>query len=128
MSKIVFDASAIIALFAQEKGYKLIQNHLKDAIISSVNIAEVYKYCVDTRNLTGDEAKDVMKMLDIKIIDFNKEHALITANLVSKTKQYGLSLGDRACIALALHGNHSVITCDSIWQKIDVGVKFIIAR
>lgn len=44
MSKVVFDASAIIALFAKEKGYKLIKNHLKDAIISSVNIAEVYKW------------------------------------------------------------------------------------
>lgn len=128
MSKIVFDSSAVIALFAKEKGYEFIQKHLKNAIISSVNIAEIYKYCIDTQKLTEDDSKTLIKMLDIKIIDFNEEQALITANLVSKTKQYGLSLGDRACIALATVGNHSIITCDRIWQKVNIGIEFIIAR
>jgi PIN domain nuclease of toxin-antitoxin system len=128
MSKIVFDSSAIIALFAKEKGYEFIKKHMKDAIISSVNIAEVYKYCIEVQNLTEDETKDLIKLLDIKIIDFSNEQALITATLVSKTKKYGLSLGDRACIALAMLGKHSIITCDSIWQKVDVGIEFIMAR
>lgn len=128
MAKIVFDSSAIIALFAKEKGYELIKKHMKDAIISSVNIAEVYRYCIDVQNLTEDDANNLIKMLDIKIIDFNNEQALITASLVSKTKQYGLSLGDRACIALAIARKHSIITCDSIWQKLDVGTEFIMAR
>lgn len=128
MSKIVFDSSAIIALFAKEKGYEFIKQHMKNAIISSVNIAEVYKYCINVQNLTEDDTKSLIEMLDIKIIDFNNEQALITASLVSKTKQYGLSLGDRACIALAIIGNHSIITCDTIWQKVDVGIEFIMAR
>ncbi len=128
MSKVVFDASALIALFAKEKGYELIKNHLKDAIISSVNIAEVYKYCIDSQNLTKDEARSLVKLIDIKIINFDEEQAIITAELINKTKQYGLSLGDRACIALAILKNLSIITCDKIWQKADVGVKFIMAR
>lgn len=128
MSKVVFDASALIVLFAKEKGYELIKTHLKDAIISSINIAEVYKYCIEVQNLTKDEANSLIKLADIKIVDFSQEQALITAELVHKTKQYGLSLGDRACIALAMLKNHPVLTCDKIWQKVDVGLEFIMAR
>lgn len=128
MSKIVFDSSAIIALFAKENGYEFIKKHMKDAIISSVNIAEVYKYCIETQLLTEGDAKHLIKMLNIKIIDFTENQALITATLVPFTKKYGLSLGDRACIAVAMQGKYSVITCDTIWQKVDVGIDFIMAR
>jgi PIN domain nuclease of toxin-antitoxin system len=128
MSKIVFDASALIALFAKENGYELIKKHMKDAIISSVNIAEVYKYCIETQGLTEDEARNLIKLSDIKITHFTSDQALISARLITKTKQYGLSLGDRACIALAISGGHDIISCDQIWQKLDVGVKIIMAR
>jgi PIN domain nuclease of toxin-antitoxin system len=128
MSKIVFDASTLIALFAKEKGYEFIKKHMKDAIISSVNIAEVYKYCIETQDLSEDEAKKLVKLSDIKIIEFTGEQALISASLVNKTKQYGLSLGDRACIALGISRSHDIITCDQIWHKLDVGVKIMMAR
>ena len=81
MSKIVFDSSAVIALFAKEKGYEIIKQHLKDAIISSVNIAEVYKYSIEIMQLTEQDVKNLIKMLDIRIIDFTNEQALITATL-----------------------------------------------
>lgn len=128
MTKIIFDASAIIALFAKEKGYETIKAYLKDAVISSVNVAEVYKYCLEIQNLTSEEAENLFIILGIKIINFTNQQALITAKLLNKTKSYGLSLGDRACIALAMIENSPVITCDSIWKKIDVNVEFIIAR
>ena len=128
MSKIVFDSSALIALFAKENGYEFIKKHMKDAIISSINIAEVYKYCIEVQNLTENESKKLIKLSDIKIVDFCNEQALITAKLVSKTKQYGLSLGDRACIALAMLGKNPVITCDRIWQKVELDIEFIMAR
>jgi len=128
MSKIVFDASALIALFAKETGYEFIKKNMKGGIISSVNIAEVYKYCIETQGLTEDEAKNLIKLSDIKVTPFTDGQALISAGLVKKTKQYGLSLGDRACIALAIEGEYAVITCDKIWQQIDVGVKFMMAR
>jgi len=128
MTKIVFDSSAVIALFAKEKGYEFIKKHTKDAIISSINIAEVYKYCLERQNLTEDQARGLIKLLDIKIIDFTDEQALLSATLVNKTKKYGLSLGDRACIALAMLGKNSIITCDTIWKKVDVGIEFIMAR
>jgi PIN domain nuclease of toxin-antitoxin system len=127
MSKIVFDSSAIITLFAKEKGYEFIKKYIKDGIISSVNIAEVYKYCINIQHLTEEDTRKLITMLDIRIIDFTNDQALVTAMLVEPTKKYGLSLGDRACIALAIEGQYSVITCDTIWQKVDVGINFIMA-
>ncbi len=128
MSKIVLDASALIALFAKENGYLKIKQHMKDGIISSVNIAEVYKFCIETQKLTEDEAKALVTLSDIKIVDFCSAQALISANIITHTKPYGLSLGDRSCIALAMLKNYPILTCDTIWQKLDLDVQFIMAR
>ena len=91
-NKIIFDASVVIALLAKEKGFEVIKRHLKNAIISSVNISEVYKYCIDKQNLTADECKNIMGISGIKIIDFDEKQALIAADIYPKTKEYGLSL------------------------------------
>ena len=80
-NKIIFDASAVIALLAKEKGFEVIKRHLKNAIISSVNISEVYKYCIDKQNLTADECKNIMGISGIKIIDFDEKQALICGSL-----------------------------------------------
>ena len=127
-NKIIFDASAVIALLAKEKGFEVIKRHLKNAIISSVNISEVYKYCIDKQNLTADECKNIMGISGIKIIDFDEKQALIAADIYPKNKEYGLSLGDRACIALATEKKYPILTCDKIWEKINLDVKFIMVR
>jgi PIN domain nuclease of toxin-antitoxin system len=127
-NKIVFDSSALIMLFAKEPGYESVRQHMKYAIISSVNIAEVYKYCIEAQNLTEDDCRNLIKLSGIKIIDFCEEQALISAKIINVTKQYGLSLGDRGCIALAMFKNSPVLTCDKIWQKVDLGIEFIMAR
>ena len=101
---------------------------MKDGIISSVNIAEVYKYCIETQKLTEDEAKALVTLSDIKIVDFCPEQALISASIITHTKPYGVSLGDRSCIALAMLKNYPILTCDTIWQKLDLDVQFIMAR
>lgn len=128
INKIVFDSSALIMLFAKEPGYESIRFNLKHAIISSVNVAEVYKYCIEVQNLTEDDCRNLITLSGIKIIDFCEEQALITAKITKKTRQYGLSLGDRSCIALAMLKNFPVLTCDQIWQKVTLDVEFIMAR
>ena len=128
INKIVFDSSALITLFAKEPGYETVRQNLRHAIISSVNIAEVYKYCIEVQDLIEDDCRTLIKLSGIKIIDFCEEQALISAKIIKKTKQYGLSLGDRGCIALAMFKNYPILTCDKIWQKVDLGVEFIMAR
>lgn len=102
--------------------------HLKNAAISSVNLAEVYKYCIDVQKLSEDDCKNLIALSGVKVIEFNQDQALINARLYPETKQHGLSLGDRACIALAIDTNSPILTCDLIWQKVKLDVKVIMAR
>ena len=83
---------------------------------------------IDKQGLTIDECKNIMTMSGIKIINFDDKQALIAANIYPQTKAFGLSLGDRACITLALIKHYPILTCDKIWEKIDLNMKFIIAR
>ncbi|QEK39350.1 PIN domain-containing protein [Candidatus Sneabacter namystus] len=59
-SKVVVDASSVIAVFAEEPGYDFIERYIGNALISSVNVAEVYKYCLDAKKLTSVEAKKLL--------------------------------------------------------------------
>lgn len=128
INKIIFDSSALITLFAKEPGYETVRQNLRHAIISSVNIAEVYKYCIEVQNLTEVDCRNLIKLSGIKIIDFCEEQALISAKIIKQTKPYGLSLGDRGCIALAMFKNGPILTRDKIWQKVNLDVEFIMAR
>ena len=126
--KIVFDASAMIMLFAKEPGFEKVKNHLKTAIISAVNLAEVYKYCIETQQLSETECRYLMHLSGVKIIDFSEEQSLISASIVEQTKSFGLSLGDRACIALAIFKKCPILTCDRAWEKVDLDLQILMAR
>lgn len=126
-NKIVIDASAILALLKMEKGYEKVADRLDDAIISSVNFSEVIT--VISRNGFGTE--DVIKSLKntfLHIVEFDSEQAIIAASLDKVTKKHGLSLGDRACLALAKHRDLPVLTSDKVWKELDLGVEVQIIR
>jgi ribonuclease VapC len=126
-NKIVIDASAILALLKMEEGHEKVAEKLDDAIISSVNFSEVIT--VIARNGFGTE--EVIKSLKntfLHIVEFDTEQAIIAATLDKTTKKQGLSLGDRACLALAKHKNLPVLTSDKIWKKLDLGVEVQIIR
>ena len=123
--KIVFDSSALIMLFAKEPGYEKVREYLRHSVISSVNIAEIYKYCIEMQGLSEDDCRSLIHLTGIKIIDFCEEQALISARITEETKKHDLSLGDRACIALGVFKNYKILTCNKIWGKVKVDAKFI---
>ena len=130
-NKIVIDTSAIIALMNREKGFEVVEKHLNNAIISSVNFSEVIT--VANRDIfeTNEEKSEGLKLLKntfSHILDFDIKQASIAASFDYFTRKHGLSLGDRACIALAKHLNLSVLTADKIWKKLDVGIKINVIR
>lgn len=127
----VIDASAVIALLNKEKGYELVGKELDNALISSVNFSEVLT--IANRNIFEDKKsrEEGMKLLKHsfpRIVDFNYEQACIAASFDKVTSKYGLSLGDRACLALAKHKNCPVITADKAWKNLDIGVKIKLIR
>jgi ribonuclease VapC len=44
--------------------------------------------------------------------------AMLSASLRPKTKRFGLSLGDRSCLALAMKTKATAITADKSWAKV----------
>lgn len=121
MSKAVFDSSAILALYHQESGRKkvlqLMDRH--DPLMSAANLAEVFAKLAED-GLTETEIVESFEGLDISVIDFGQEHALESAKLRLVTKHLGLSLGDRACLALALLEKAIAVTADRAWETLDI--------
>ncbi|QEK39348.1 type II toxin-antitoxin system VapC family toxin [Candidatus Sneabacter namystus] len=126
--KVVLDASAVLAVFNKEKGRELILEYMEGSIISSVNSSEVYKSCFYDSDLREEEVNEMMEEIRVKVISFDDIHARIAAQLYATTKSCGLSLGDRACIALGMIKKIPVLTCDTIWQQCNLDVQIITAR
>ena len=130
-TKIVLDASSVIALINREKGCEIVEKYLEEAIISTVNFAEVIS--VVNRELFKSEADRIegLKLITDtlpQIIDFDINQAIISGELDSITKKYGLSLGDRECLALAKYKNIPVLTADKTWSKLNLGIKIKLIR
>ena len=123
MSKIVLDASAILAVILQEPGYEqLTAALLAKAVASAVNLAEVQGKLV-SRGWSSEEAWEDATSPTQEIVPFNEDHAQIAGDLIATTRQLGLSLGDRACLALALALNVPVYTADKSWKSLKVKVR-----
>ncbi len=125
--KAVFDSSAVLALIWQEPGHDVVASHLEDAAISAVNIAEVYAKCAD-RGLDIDEVRALIAEMKLVVVPFDEGQAFRSGGLRSPTRQKGLSLGDRACLALAGSLDAKVVTSDRIWQSLGLDVDIISIR
>ena len=126
MSAVVFDSSVLIAILRQELGSEVGEQSLNDALISTVNLAEVATYLA--RNSVPPETiNDALAAFPIEVVPFDREQGLIAGCLYPACKSLGLSLGDRACLALAKSKNLPVLTADKAWLelKINVDVKTI---
>jgi ribonuclease VapC len=100
MSKIVLDASAILAILNREPGAdKLTVELLNDAVSSAVNLAEVQTVLVSQGGKPDDAWEDACSPLR-EAVPFTPAQAKIAGSLVAQTRALGLSLGDRACLAL----------------------------
>jgi ribonuclease VapC len=128
VNRVVLDASALLALLNQEPGAeKLTVGLLSDAATSTVNLAEVHSKLV-ARGLRPDDAWEATMTPVREAVPFTTEHARLAGDLVAKTRRLGLSLGDRACLALGLALKLPVYTADKSWKKLKVGVRVHVIR
>jgi len=117
MSKWVLDASAVLAVIFGEPGHEKAKSRFSESIISSVNVAEVLSTLADRSKVTDDDVRHFTQ-LRLTIIDFNFEQARKAAELRPLTRNLGLSLGDRCCLALAITRNATAVTADRDWKKL----------
>lgn len=127
MKSVVLDASALIAAIFEEEGGQIVEQHLSHAILSTVNMAEVATYMLN-HGIGSKEIYSSLSDLALETLDYTEKHAFLTAELRSKTKSKGLSLGDRACLSLAISEKLPVLTADRAWAKLDLGVKIQLIR
>jgi PIN domain nuclease of toxin-antitoxin system len=127
MKTVVLDTSVLIAYLHKEKGSDEAIRYLYDAVISTVIYSE-FLYVMMDKGFSRDDLERVIDSFGIEIIAFDEEQAVIAAELRNQTKDKGLSLGDRACLALAIVKKIPVVTADKIWSKLKVGVDVKLIR
>jgi len=116
VSDLVLDASALLAMINAEPGSERVLRYMaeRSCVASSVNVAEVVARLSDHGG--SDRAiAAIIEGLGIEIAAFNEEDAMSTGLLRSQTRRAGLSLGDRACIALARKLRLPAVTADRAW-------------
>jgi PIN domain nuclease of toxin-antitoxin system len=129
----VLDASAFLAYLRDETGAEIVENALIDGCyISIINWVEVLSKVVDL----GESPDEIIKRLrdegllenSLEIIACNEEDAITIAKFRPLTKSAGLSLGDRACLALGKRLNLPVLTADKVWSSLSLGIKINLIR
>lgn len=129
----VLDASALLAYLNDEAGAQVVEEALiRGAAISAVNLAEVLSKLSEA----GKQPDEVSEALErrgflgrtLAVFPVTTEDALVIANLHRRTKVHGLSLGDRACLALARRLQVRALTTDRIWSRLKVAVKVELIR
>jgi ribonuclease VapC len=115
---IVLDASALLALFNDEPGAQAVLDALDGpCLISAVNQTEVLTKLLD-KGLSKAEAASVMESVEIQVLAFEASQSLDAAWLRLETRTVGLSLGDRACLALARSRKAVALTADRPWSQV----------
>ena len=128
MSSSVLDASALLALLNREVGHERVTQAIADgAAIGAVNLSEVVAK-LSERGAEEDEIREALNSLRLEILEFHAESAYHTGLLRPLTRQAGLSLGDRACLALARALGLPVIAAERAWGSLQLGITIRVIR
>jgi PIN domain nuclease of toxin-antitoxin system len=121
-SSVVLDSSAILAVFLSEPGCERVLPFLQGALLSTVNLAEVITRMIDV-GAAGGHVWSRVESVQCEVCPFTVGQARIAAELRPITSPFGLSLGDRACLALAIDRKATVYTTDKTWKKLSLGIE-----
>ena len=128
MNEVVLDASAMLAIIFQERGAEKLTDDLMDlAVASTVNLAEVQSKLIN-KGFDPEEAWGDALSLVTAVEPFTSEQARVAGDLITKTEKFGLSLGDRSCLSLAIALKAPVYTTDQNWRNLKVGVPIHVIR
>lgn len=124
MSRVVLDSSAVLAVILEEPGADRVERHLPGALVSAVNVGEVVAKLRDLGMPEGTVER-VLDGLQVDVRPHDLEAALAAGHLRPATRSGGLSLGDRACLALARMLGLPAITADRHWLAVSgaIGVQ-----
>jgi PIN domain nuclease of toxin-antitoxin system len=129
MSKVVLDTSAVLAYLFNEVGADKVYPVLEagSGIISSVNYAELVGKLVD-QAMPVDVVREILFDLELEVVEYNEAQAFSTGTLRTVSKAYGLSLGDRACLALGMVMKLPILTADRVWLNVPLSTEVRVIR
>ena len=116
-SPVVFDSSAILAVLLSEPGAENVLPVLEGGYLSTVNLIEVHSRMISLGAETGPAWERVLDF-QCQIVPLSEAQARVAAELFTETRPFGLSLGDRVCLALAIELQARVLTADRIWERV----------
>ena len=116
MNEYILDASAVLAVLQNEPGNQRVGDLLERAAIGRINSTEVLTTLINKGMLLSD-AIAALDRLKLSIFEFNISQSEKTVELRPLAKHLGLSLGDRACLALAIQENAIAVTADRDWAE-----------
>lgn len=120
-SKVVLDASALLCLLNDEPGADKVIDVLTRSVMGTTNFAEVVSKLRE-RGLSLEEVREALGGLHLDVRPLSPSQAMTIGDLRPATQPLGLSLGDRACLALALDLNAELFTTNANLASADVGV------
>lgn len=129
----ILDASALLAYLTDEPGAGRVRTALaRGALISAVNWAETLSTLADHGQAPDAaaqalQARGVYRQL-VEVVPFDEPLARAVARLRRSTRHAGLSLGDRACLALGLSRGLPVLTADRAWNRLPLKVRIVQIR
>ena len=119
MSRAALDASALPATLFRQPGSAVVERYFAQAVISAVNLSEVAAKLSD-RGLDSQEALEILSGLGLGVREFDTEQALMAGALREVTRRLGLSLGDRACLAVGIAEGAPILTTDRAWANVPI--------
>jgi ribonuclease VapC len=126
-ARMVLDASALLALLNSEPGSRIVEESLSSAAVSAVNLSEVVSK-LSERGMPAAAARTALEGLSLDVRPFDTDMAYSAGTLRPATRGLGLSLGDRACLALGLFLSATVLTTDRSWKNLKIGAKIRMIR
>ena len=124
----VLDASALLAVLNQEAGVDVVIPLLPGALMSAVNWSEVVQKALARGVPAGPRMRQDVEATGVSILPFEVEDGEGAALVWQRAPRGGLSLGDRACLALAEAHGGTAVTADRSWAHLDLDVKVLVIR
>ncbi len=115
----VLDASALLALLHEEPGSDRVEMAFEagTVVMSAMNYAEVVSKHA-RKGLDVRAFRENIGLMGLSVVPFDERSAESTGELKPRTREWGLSLADCACLSLSKRLGAAALTADLAWMNL----------